>query len=289
MELRHLRAFIILTEELHFGRAARRLGIVQSALSRTIQALETHVGVALFHRASRKVTVTPAGEAFLDHARAALRRADDAVRAARLQGEEVGSLRVGLMIGASQPAVGRVLAGFRAAKPGVRVTLVSVSERQLSRTLSEEDVDVVFAWSPVIPAGCRRVRLSSVPLTVQLPTGHHLASRATLSLADLAGEALVLPARSAQPLVHEYYRAQCRAAGFEPEVAIDADTISDVLALVSAGVGVGNSPLPASLRYPGVEVRPQEPALILDYELVWLPGRSRAPWIEVLAGLTREA
>ncbi len=111
MELRYLQAFTLLAEELHFGRAAKRLGVVQPAFSRTIKALEDEVGVPLVRRSSKAVALTPAGEAFLVPAHAALKRTDDAVRAARLRSASVtGELRLGMMIGAAQPAVGRLIA-----------------------------------------------------------------------------------------------------------------------------------------------------------------------------------
>lgn len=290
MELRHLRAFVAVAEELHFGRASRRLGIVQPALSRTIQALEAEVEVQLLLRSSRKVEVTPAGLAFLSHARAVLRRADDAVRAARLpESGELGVLRIGLMVGAAQPALGVVLARFRARYPGIYLTLCRATERGIGASLANDDVDAIVAWEASVPAGCERQRIASVPLAVIVPEGDPLAARASVTLADLAQREILLPARDDQPIVYARYRAQCLDAGFELRVAMDLDTISDVLALVAGGVGIGHAPVPPGLRYPGVVIVPQVPADELGYELVWMPGRPTERWVRALASIAAQS
>ena len=270
MELRYLQAFTLLAEELHFGRAAKRLGVVQPAFSRTIKALEDEVGFPLVRRSSKVVALTPAGEAFLVPAQAALKRTDDAVRAARLRSANVtGELRLGMMIGAAQPAVGRLIATFTRRYPEVRVSLKMVEERRLGTTLATDQFDAVIAWDASVPAGCYRRTIAAVRLAVLVPQGDPLSRRRFLSLEHLAGRGIILPAREAQPFIYERYRAMCREAGFELKIALDVDTVSDVFAMVAGGAGIGNAPIAPGERYPGVVVVPMKPAVDLAYDLVW--------------------
>lgn len=270
MELRHLRAFVVLAEELHFGRAARRLGLVQSALSRTVLALEEHVGATLLLRTSRRVALTAAGEAFLGHARATLKCADAALRAARLgASSEVEELHLGMMSGAAQPSVGRLLAQFARRHPEVRVTLRSVDERRLGAMLAKDELDAIIAWEASAPAGCQRQRMASIRLAVLLPEEDSLARKRAVSLSELADRQIILLARDTHPIVYERFRSMCRDHGFELTTAMDAETISDVFALVSGGAGVGTAPVPLEQRYPGVVILPLEPPVDLEYQLIW--------------------
>ena len=287
MDFRHLRALQVLSEELHFGRAAKRLGVVQSGLSRTLQGLEDEVGVALVERTSRRVRITRAGETFLEHARSCLASADDAVRAARSDvGGEFGRLRLGVAKGAAQPALGALLARFRERHPGVALSLRRLEESGLSATLTDGDLDAVVCWSGAAPTTCQRRRVATADLHVLLPATDPLGEEATIPLGALAGRPMVVPSRASSPLAFERFSEACREAGFEVDVAVDADTIEDMFALVSSGAFLACAPLPEGLAYPGVTVRPLHPRFELSYELVWLTtSRGSNRWVEELAEL----
>ncbi len=201
MRLDWLQVFLTLCEELHFARTASRLGMSQPAVSRAIASLERAVGVALVDRTSRQVVLTPAGEVFRRGAQQTSDALARAVRTARV-GREGGltTVRLGMMIGAAQPPVGRLVAEVRRREPAALLTLVTVDERELADALSQGAVDAAVAWEASVPAGLYTRPVASVPLRVLLPEGHPLARKAVLSWADLASQEVILPARDRQPV-----------------------------------------------------------------------------------------
>ena len=290
MELRHLRSFVVLAEELHFGRAAKRLGVVQPALSRTLQGLEEHVGFPLLRRSSRRVAMTPAGEAFLVHAQASLDRAEDALRAARVgSADDYGRVRLGMASGAAQPGIGAALPRFRQRHPGVELSLHRVTEARLGTILAEGRVDACVAWDDSVPAACRRVPVGQVALYAAVPETDPLAAEDTIALAQLASRDLVVPSRATSPLVFERFTELCRQAGFALRPAVDIDTIPQTLALVSGGGFVGVAPFSAGFSYPGVALRPLAGMPLLTYELIWLATATPARrWVDALVEVVVE-
>ena len=270
MNLKTFSAFIVLAEELHFGRAARRCGISQPAMSRLLSDLESDLGVKLLERTSREVSLTHAGRGFLESARKAVAYADMAVRAAQAGAVDgIDSLTVGLVIGTAQPSVGQLIAQFKQAHPETRVTLCQLDERSIGSALADGEIDAAIAWDVSIPIGLYRHHLGTVPLAVLVQAGHELEQKEPVSLADLAGYPIILPARDRQPVIYDTYRRYAAEAGFEPAIAIDVSTMSDTLAMVAGGVGVGNAPVVPGLTYPGVSVLRQSPPFELSYELAW--------------------
>ncbi|MEO1208487.1 MAG: LysR family transcriptional regulator [Cyanobacteria bacterium J06638_20] len=270
MNLKTLRSFIVLAEELHFGRAAHQCGISQPAMSRLISELEAELGVKLLSRTSREVSLTQAGRGFLESAKKAVAYADMAVRAAQAGAiDGIDSLTVGMIIGTAQPPVGELIARFRKAHPETRVTLCQIDERSIGSALADGDIDVAIAWEVSIPTGLHRHRLGTVPMAVLVQTGHVLEQKEPVRLADLAGYPIILPARDRQPIIYDTYRQYAAEAGFEPNIAIDVSTLADTFAMVAGGVGVGNAPIVPGLTYPGVSVLEQHPPLVFSYELAW--------------------
>lgn len=270
MNLKTLRAFTVLSEELHFGRAAQRCGISQPAMSRMLSDLESDLGVKLLNRTSREVSLTKAGRAFLESARKSVTYADMAVRAAQAETVDgIESLTIGLGICTEQPLLGRLIAQFKHAHPETRITLRPVDERSLGSFLTDGVIDVAIAWGVSIPTGFHRRHLGTVPMSVLVQSGHELELNAPVSLADLSGYPIILPDRERHPIIYDAYRRSTAEAGFELKVAMDVTTILDTLALVAAGVGISNAPVMPGLVYPGVSVLKQDPAFVLCYELVW--------------------
>ncbi|MGF1459244.1 MAG: LysR family transcriptional regulator [Leptolyngbyaceae cyanobacterium] len=283
MNLKTLSAFIVLAEELHFGRAAHQCGISQPAMSRLLSDLEADLGVKLLNRTSRDVSLTNAGRGFLNSARKAVAYADMAVRAAQtgvING--IDALTIGLNICTAQPLFGQLIAKFKQAHPETRVVLCQIDERSLGSALTNNDIDVAIAWKISIPEGLERHYLGTVPMSVLVPWGHPLEAKPSVSLADLAHYPLILPARDRQPIIYDAYRRYAAEVGFEPRIAIDVSTLSDTLAMVAAGVGVGNAPVVPGLTYPGVTVLEQSPCFELNYELVWA---NPSPAVESLLNL----
>ncbi len=258
VDLRRMRYFVVLAEELHVGRAAARLSISQPALSRRIAELERATDVLLFERTSRGVVLTGAGQAFLPPARAALRAVDAAVDAARRAGRgETGLLRIGYAGSAANGLLPRVLRRFRDEHPGVALELVeSFDDQQMSAAVARGELDAAFQRLPQ-PGGVRLHPLAREPLAAVLPADHPRAGASELHLAELAGAPFLLWPRTASPASYDEVVAACARAGFSPRVVQEASSAQAVLGLVAAGFGVALLALShRSLRRDGVALVP---------------------------------
>ncbi|HDY6329421.1 TPA: LysR family transcriptional regulator [Pseudomonas aeruginosa] len=250
MELRHLRYFIAVAEELHFGRAAERLGISQPPLSQQIQALEEEIGARLFVRTNRRVELTDAGRLFLDESRQVLAQVDKAVLLARRAHlGELGELKIGFT--SSAPFTSTIpssIHAFRKAYPDVHLDLQEMSSRQVLKALLEESLQVGVIRPLALPDAVHWVELFREPLVAVLRADHPLAagSEDGLAIAALAEEPFVFFPRSYGTGLYDQVIALTRQAGFSPRIAQEASEAMTIIGLVSAGLGV--SILPASFR-----------------------------------------
>ncbi|HBN8609057.1 LysR substrate-binding domain-containing protein [Pseudomonas aeruginosa] len=250
MELRHLRYFIAVAEELHFGRAAERLGISQPPLSQQIQALEEEIGARLFERTNRRVELTDAGRLFLDESRQVLAQVDKAVLLARRAHlGELGELKIGFT--SSAPFTSTIpssIHAFRKAYPDVHLDLQEMSSRQVLKALLEESQQVGVIRPLALPDAVHWVELFREPLVAVLRADHPLAagSEDGLAIAALAEEPFVFFPRSYGTGLYDQVIALTRQAGFSPRIAQEASEAMTIIGLVSAGLGV--SILPASFR-----------------------------------------
>jgi DNA-binding transcriptional LysR family regulator len=258
MELRHLRYFVVLAEELHFGRAAQRLGISQPPLSQQIRSLELMLTAKLFDRTNRRVELTEAGRALLVEARATLDQAKRAVDiVSRAQRGEVGELTIGFASSASliAPFTNAILA-FRKALPGVRLVLKEQVTMQQIEALMERRLQIGFIRSPSIPNlpdGIAAIKIYCEPLVVFMRVDHPLAvshRRQAVPLKQLATEPFVFFPRDSGTSLYDQVISMCRRAGFTPRIEQEARENATILGLVAAGLGV--SILPESLRSSGV-------------------------------------
>jgi DNA-binding transcriptional LysR family regulator len=260
MELRHLRYFLAVAEERHFGRAAERLGMAQPPLSKAIQALERELGTQLFRRVPRHLELTDAGQVFLEEARTILARTEHAVRSAERAGRgELGKICVGFTPAASFNAfVPATIRAFRQTYPDVSMDLREADTTALCRALSAGNVDVAFIRPPAVDFADLRVdELFDEDMLVALPTGHRLASSVMVPLAALAGEPFILYPRWLAPSMYDAVLAACCKAGFVPDIAQEAPQVAAAINLVAAGFGV--SIVPASMQQihgDGVVYRP---------------------------------
>ncbi len=250
MELRHLRYFIAVAEELHFGRAAERLGISQPPLRQQIQALEEEIGARLFERTNRRVELTDAGRLFLDESRQVLAQVDKAVLLARRAHlGELGELKIGFT--SSAPFTSTIpssIHAFRKAYPDVHLDLQEMSSRQVLKALLEESLQVGVIRPLALPDAVHWVELFREPLVAVLRADHPLAagSEDGLAIAALAEEPFVFFPRSYGTGLYDQVIALTRQAGFSPRIAQEASEAMTIIGLVSAGLGV--SILPASFR-----------------------------------------
>lgn len=250
MELRHLRYFVVLAEELHFARAAERLRIAQPGLTQQIQALERELGVRLFHRTKRSVELSDAGVLLLEEARLTLAQAERAELVARRAGRgELGRVEIGYVGSAAYSGVlSATVFAFRQAYPEVDLRLREMDmERQLTE-LGEGRLDIGFIRPPVrdCPPGVIIATIFTEPVIVALRRDHPLAAREAVAIAALADEPFITTHLQAGVGFYEHTMAVCRQGGFTPRVAQKARQFATIISLVGAGLGVAI--VPDSLR-----------------------------------------
>jgi DNA-binding transcriptional LysR family regulator len=258
MELRHLRFFLTLAEELHFTRAAKRLYVAQPHLSQEIRRLERELGTPLFERTKRRVELTAAGHAFREKASAIMALTEEARHAAtRAADGTVGRLRIGFAGSASYDVVPRAIRRFSVQWPQVELVLTEMHTGDQVRALEEERIDVGF-MRRTLPEGsplCSRV-LRRERLVLALPVGHALSKRRAIPFGALANERWIVFDRTSTGLFRDLLDAGA-AAGFEPVVAQEAGEIPTMINLVASGLGIALIPESVMvLRRAGVVYRP---------------------------------
>lgn len=257
-DLRQVRAFLSVAEELHFGRAAERLSMTQPALSRTIRDLELSVGVPLFERSTRRVRLSAAGEAFAAECRLAVGHLHLAVNAARGAAEgRSGRLRVAYMDFAINGRLPQILQAYRAAAPGVSVDLEYLPTAAQHMALLEGRVDIGFMIGRFEAHRIANLHVYDDVYVALLPEGHRLAARGTLRLADVAREPFVVGARETFGSFRTLLFDLCHRAGFFPDVVQEASDSSGIFGLVAAGAGITvYAGCAGHVRREGVVVRP---------------------------------
>jgi DNA-binding transcriptional LysR family regulator len=217
MELRHLRYFVAVAEELHFRRAAERLHVAQPAVSEQVRKLEAELGVQLFHRTQRSVSLTPAGTAMLDEARRVLRQADVACQAARGASERATHrLRLGYLPDSLPARISRALREVAKSVQNVHVDLHTDSAPRLVEDIRAGRLDAVVTSLPAPTNGLRVTPLGAQRAVVVLPATHPLAVDAEIALERLAPERLVVLPREANPAFRNAVAAMCHDAGLSP-------------------------------------------------------------------------
>ena len=290
MELRHLRYFIAVAEELHFGRAARRLRLAQPPLSQQIRSLEEKLGLRLFHRTSRRVELTAEGAAFLDHARLALLHADRALEFGRSAARgEAGHIAIGFVTSAVYNMVPDILREFHRVRPQVRIRCFEMNPEEQLTALRHHKLDVAFVRTPVHDEDFASLHLSreSVVLACSVEAEGEVSTR-PVRLADYAHEEFIMLPRTLAPLYHDLVVSACQRAGFQPRFNQEAGEWQTALALVAAGLGV--MLVPQSLRSwqrPGVGYRSLKAKTgELSLELAWRQAGPQ-PLVEAFAETAR--
>jgi DNA-binding transcriptional LysR family regulator len=249
MELRHLRYFVAVAEELHFSRAAERLHIAQPPLSQQIRQLEDELGARLFDRTRRRVQLTDAGRLVLEEARRTLAQADRVVTTARNAAEgSAGFLRVGFSSSAPYTTLPAILRAFRARFPKVELNLFERSTEEQIELLANLAIDIAFVRRPVenAPESLVVKTILREHLVVALPRDHRLGRQRSVNVRALAKEPFILFPRHAAPGLYDQIDSICRRAGFRPAVAQEAVQMQTIVSLVSAGLGIAI--VPASIQ-----------------------------------------
>jgi DNA-binding transcriptional LysR family regulator len=272
MDLRHLRYFQAVAEELSFSKAARRLHIAQPALSRAVQEVEAALGARMLDRNRQKVSLTPAGRVLLHETAILFERWDEALRRVRrtAAGEE-GELRIGYIGPPTQPFLGRLLREYRERYPRVSIHLEERTPERVWEMLAKGRLSVAFT-RPVATAavhGLRTLPLRDERLGVAVPREHPLAGRKSIAWKKLADENLIVLARREGVGLHDAFLTGCRQAGIAPRLAATPSLIGTVLSHVEAGAGLGI--VVESVIAPESPLRfvPLQPAITVPLVFVW--------------------
>jgi DNA-binding transcriptional LysR family regulator len=263
MELRRLRYFVAVAEELHFRRAADRLHLAQPALSQQVRKLEVEIGVDLFHRSRRGVMLTAAGSIFLDEARRLLRHADEAARMARnARLGKAGRVRVGHLADAVPSTLLRGIAALAAHHPGIEIVPETVAARRGVEDVRSGRLDVVVIGLPAPVDGLKVTPFATERTVAAVPDRHFLSGRAAIPLDALGDTPLILLPRPTNPAFYDAVLSGCRTAGISPQVVdVSEPNVEHALLLVASGVGIALLPASAAERYSavGVSFRPLGP------------------------------
>jgi DNA-binding transcriptional LysR family regulator len=270
MELRQLRYFVTLAEELHFGRAAEREHIVQSALSQQVQRLERELGVRLVERSTHHVSLTAAGTVFLVEARQILAHVDRAAGVARSAVGAAATLRVGI-IDSSYDSMPQILHEVQARYPGLVIHQVEASVPGQYQQLIDGRLDVGIGRAELAPPQIASLLFRQDPLGVLVPPGHRLAALDAIPVAVLAEEPLLLAEEAQAPEFNQFTVEMCRAAGFTPTV--HEGTVESIRAaadLVAQGRCLYCVPSSCISALPGTTWRPlTEPASYYPWSVLW--------------------
>ena len=243
VEFRLLRSFVALAEELHFGRAARRLHISQPPLSRQIAQLEAELGVSLFERTKRRVELTAAGRVLYERSRANLASIEHSLKeAVSVSRGEAGRLTMGLVGSAAYAILPQILSAFRANHPSVEFKFHAMTTTQQINALLGKRIDIGLVRTPLRNDGIDVHDLTEESLMVALHASHPLAAQPVISMAMLAGEPLLISPREDAVGYYDEVISLCNAAGFTPRIACEAQPFSTLIGLVAAGLGLAIIP-----------------------------------------------
>jgi DNA-binding transcriptional LysR family regulator len=291
MELRHLRYFLAVAENLNFSEAARRLHVAQPAISQTILDLEEELEVKLLLRTRRSVQLTAAGNAFVQEAEEIVRRSESAKTVAqRANKGEIGSLNIGFMPCSIAPILPGLIAAYNRSFPNVEIVLHEMTLEEQFKALREKRINIGFLRS----APLQRIKefnsesIYDDRLEIALPITHRLAKKKVVELKSLAGERFVEFHRLVAPGLFDEVIATCRRAGFSPNVVSEPELISSVMLFVESGLGVSLVPgCIRNLNHPNAVIIPTKPASgRIPLCAIW-PKDSNAPVLESFLDLVR--
>jgi DNA-binding transcriptional LysR family regulator len=287
-DLRAMRQFVAVAEELHFGRAARRLGMAQPPLSQAIRRLEEALGCPLFERTRRKVELTAAGRVYRDEAKRTLVQAEEAVRLARrAASDDLALLSVGFVSAALYRVLPAVLRAHRARFPDVEIRLDERATDLQVGGLQDGSLDLGFVTPPVQNAsGLTIETISRERFILAVPASGPFRDRGEVPLAELAPQSFVFFPHVQGPALHGRVMSACREAGFLPRIVQEARQMHTVLSLVAAGLGVSLVPEGArtmrveGVRFVGLIGAPED--MTWDLALAWKPRGARRALLSLI-------
>jgi DNA-binding transcriptional LysR family regulator len=289
MKLQQLRHFVTLSEEMHFGRAAKRLCITQPPLSLSISQLEESLGVRLFERDSKHVAITVAGQALLEKVREIVYQADRTVDFAKaIVNGRVGRIELGFTGSLVHRGLPEIIHAFTGSHPDIELSMREANSQRQTELVRSGRMDAGFVNMSVPPAGLESLIIYAEKFVVCLPAKHRLAKASSIAMEALRDEYFILISRESSPSYYDQLIAFCTAAGFRPKIRIEVAQILSKVALVASGLGVALVPESVAragmagivfVPVAGCETRP-------NASLVWNPQRS-TPALDALIETTR--
>jgi DNA-binding transcriptional LysR family regulator len=239
MELRHLRYFLAVAEDLHFGRAAERIHIAQPPLSQQIKQLETEIGVQLFKRTKRNVELTEAGKVFQREAYAVLERLDKGVLKAQLADRgEAGWIGIAFLSSINYEVLPNVIRKFRNHYPNIEMFLQEKNDADQNQALLERRVHVGFTRFPIANEELESKVILRENVIIAMPASHPLANKPKIRLADLANESFIMFSQNQPSAYADYLSRLCAEAGFQPRVVQNVGEMQTAIGLVAAEIGI---------------------------------------------------
>lgn len=259
LELRHMRYFLAVAEELNFGQAAEKLGIAQPNLSQQIKALEQIIGTSLFDRTKRSVQLTAAGEYFLEDARETLALAGTALTKAQRAGRgEIGQIAVGYVGSATYTGtLIAIMEAFREEYPSVEIDIFEMEMKEQLKSIEAGTLDIGFIRPPIdLPLGVGTSLILQEDIVLALPDRHPLAEVDTITLGDLSDERFITPRHGVNVSFHKHTTEACLAAGFTPRLGQQGSDFVTIISMVAIGFGVALVPQSCQcLHLPGVRYK----------------------------------
>jgi DNA-binding transcriptional LysR family regulator len=288
--IHELEYFVAVADELSFVKAARRLHLSQPPLSRHIRKLEQKLGVPLFERNTRRVTLTAAGETFLEDARVLLRKIDRAAEAARLaQDGKSQRLDIGMVGILLRPDVIQLLREFREQNPACQIRLHDLQAPELEAAVENGTLDAAFLFlsgREKLPRSLAQIPRQHESFKVALPLKHRFSKKTRLRLKDLADEQWITVSQKAAPTLYRKFQESCADEGFEPKIIEETNRLLAVSAMVEVGEGIGLLPdVVSHSRSKGVVLCPLTPNFTLTHTFVYRKNNSSPALRQLLARL----
>jgi len=272
MELRHIRYFVAVAEELHFGRAASRLNISQPPLSQQIQSLEYELGTKLFFRTKRVVTLTKSGELLLGESYKLLEQAKRIKRIAkRAEAGEIGEIQIGIITSACFEVLPNILDLLRRKHPKVGFSVKEYDTADALPALIDGVLDIGLVRVDRVTSPLKGIPLKEDYLVVALPERHKLSSKDKINITEIKNETFVMFAREVSPLFYDSIMSALNQAGFTPELLHKTNSIQTQTAFVASGLGVALVPSTTKRQnIPGIVYKDlNEYIPLTDISLVW--------------------
>ena len=294
MELRHLRYFVAVAEELSFTKAAQKLRLAQPSLTRQVRNLEDEIGVRLLDRANNRVALTEEGRLFLFDAKKLLAMCAESVAAVqRMNRGEGAQLNIGYIANIHYGLLPATLGAFRKLYPRVALNLFDMTSAEQFLALEGHKIDLGFiGLRPALSGHALLAEgVAHDTMLVALPTGHPLAKRARLKLADLASQFFIGMSAKTHPGAREWLLETCKSAGFAGKILQAADVETTAIRFVADGLGVAFMPEQITgLPHEGVVFRPLSPPLRRESTIAWRadnPSQPLQDYIQIVKDLSR--